>query len=76
MVRIIKWVKPKEGVAVYNPAARCKVPAEGMLVAYDNFWKRRALKGDIDVFDRKPAEKKAKAPKPDKSTKESPKGEK
>ncbi|MGZ8362484.1 MAG: DUF2635 domain-containing protein [Caulobacteraceae bacterium] len=52
-----RYVRPLNGARVRDPADRQVLPEEGRTVAWDTYWERRKLDGDIEVLDKAPRAK-------------------
>lgn len=56
------FVKPaREGLVMFDPASRRRLPDEGMLVPYNTYWRRRLANGDA-VLVPQPESKRAPQP--------------
>jgi hypothetical protein len=52
----LRWIKPKPGLVVRDPATGQPIPPHGKGVVWSSFWERRALDQDIVQTDQKSVE--------------------
>ncbi len=48
------YIRPREGLKIYNFEAECYLPESGTHVPRSAYWLRRLKDGDIEIIDAKP----------------------